>query len=116
MKASAAGDFIATTDPELLRARPKNLDEAARQFEALLIQQLLKSARGEQGWFGAAEDAGSSTAAELAEEQFARALATRGGLGLSARIVAGLSGNAPPPEKSATPAVRGVFTGRLSGK
>ena len=47
-----------------------------KQFEALLIAQLLKEARGDEGgWLGSGEDAGNATAAGLAEEQFAQALA-----------------------------------------
>jgi len=77
----------------------KSVEEAARQFEALLIGQLLKGARGddEDGWLGSGSDAGSATAAELAEEQFAQALARSGGLGLSAHIVSSLTGGSPAP-------------------
>jgi len=74
---------------------PHTLEDAARQFEALLIAQLLKQARGDAGgWLGSGEDAGSATAAGLAEEQFAQALAQSGGLGLSAQIVSSLSARA----------------------
>ena len=71
---------------------PRNIAEAARQFEALMIAQLLKEARGDQGgWLGSGEDSGSATAAGLAEEQFAQALAQGGGLGLRSQIVSSLS-------------------------
>jgi len=74
---------------------PKTIEAAAKQFEALMIAQLLKEARGsEGGWLGSGEDSGSATAAELAEEQFAQALAANGGLGLSKQIVASLSARA----------------------
>lgn len=70
---------------------PKSVAEVARQFEALMIAQLLKEARGDEGgWLGGGEDSGSATAAALAEEQFAQALASNGGLGLSAQITASL--------------------------
>ncbi len=99
--------------PDLLLAKPGSLAEASRQFEALLIQELLKSARGDgPGWFGAAEDAAGSTAADLALEQFAQALARSGGLGLSARIEGSLSGSAQPAARSETPALRGVLGSR----
>ncbi len=85
---------------------PKNVAEAARQFEALLIAQLLKSARGDQaGWLGTGEEEGGAMAGELAEEQFAQALAQRGGLGLSAQIMANLN---HPNGNSETPTVHGV--------
>ncbi len=74
---------------------PRTLEEAAKQVEAFMIGQLLKEARGdEDGWLGSGGDAGSSTQAGLAEEQFAQALAQNGGLGLSARIVSSLSARA----------------------
>lgn len=77
--------------------RPKNVTEAAQQFEALLIAQMLKAARGDEqgGWLGSGDDPGSATAAELAEEQFAQALAKSGGLGLSAGVVSSLTGGTP---------------------
>jgi Rod binding domain-containing protein len=73
--------------------RPKNIVEAAKQFEALLIGQMLKAAHGDDsdGWLGSGDDPGSSTAMEMAEGQFAQALAQSGGLGLSARIASSLS-------------------------
>jgi len=71
---------------------PKNAAEAARQFEALLMAQILKAARGdEKGWLGTGDDSGDAMASELAEEQFAQALAQNGGLGLSNRIISSLS-------------------------
>ncbi len=70
---------------------PKTLAAAARQFEALMIAQILKEAHGEEGGLlGSDGDPGSATAAGLAEEQFAQALAKNGGLGLTAQIVASL--------------------------
>ena len=94
-------------------ARPRNVAEAAQQFEALLIAQMLKGARGDDqaGWFGSGEDAGSATAAELAEEQFAQALARSGGLGLGRQIASSLSRQGQPPTDSEAPALRGIFRG-----
>lgn len=72
-----------------------SLAAVAQQFEALMIAQLLKEARGDQsGWLGSGQDHGSAIAAGLAEEQFAQALARRGGVGLSAQIVSSLSARA----------------------
>jgi len=71
---------------------PKTLEAAAQQFESLMIAQLLKEARGDEGgWLGSGEDPGSATAAGLAEEQFAQALSQSGGLGLTAQIIASVS-------------------------
>lgn len=67
--------------------------DAARQFEALLLTQLLRAARGQtsEGWLGSGEDHAASSAMEFAEECFAQALAAQGGLGLAAMIAAELS-------------------------
>lgn len=92
--------------------KPQTLAEAAQQFEAVMIGQLLKEAQGDEGgWLGSDADAGSVTAAGLAEEQFAQALAHSGGLGLSAQIVSSLSARgvelaAGGPDADAAPAVR----------
>ena len=60
---------------------------AARQFEALLIAQMLKSAREtSSGWLGTGEDQAAEPAMALAEEHFAQALSASGGLGL-ARLI-----------------------------
>lgn len=72
----------AATDPAKVR-------EAAQQFEALLLGQLLSSAR-EGGWLGSGEDSSSSCANDLADEQLATMLARKGGLGLSQLISEGL--------------------------
>lgn len=71
---------------------PQKVLEAARQFEALLITQMMRAARGadSEGWFGAGEDQAASSAMEMAEECFAQALAAQGGLGLAALVLAGL--------------------------
>lgn len=67
------------------------IQDAARQFEALLVTQLLRAARGDaEGWLGAGEDRSAASAMELAEEQLASALAAQGGLGLARLITSGL--------------------------
>lgn len=67
---------------------PKNLVDAARQFEALLIAQLLKSAResGSGDWTGE-KNSPLSSLQEIGEQHFAEVLASQGGLGLAAMIV-----------------------------
>ena len=72
--------------------KPKTLAEAAQQFEALMIGQMLKEARGDaNGWLGSGEETGDGTLGAVAEEQFAQALAKSGGLGLSRQIVASMT-------------------------
>ncbi|MFL6451214.1 MAG: hypothetical protein ACJ746_26575 [Bryobacteraceae bacterium] len=66
-------------------AKPSKIHEAAQQFEALMIGEMLKSAR-ESGAWGLSEenaDPGQDTFSGMAESQFANALAKSGGLGLS---------------------------------
>ena len=91
----AMSDAPATMGEPTAGRPPQTVQAAAKQFEALMIAQLLKEARGDEGgWLGGGEDTGSATAAGLAEEQFAQALAQNGGLGLSAQIVSSLSARA----------------------
>jgi flagellar protein FlgJ len=66
-------------------SKPSKIHEAAQQFEALMIGEMLKSAR-ESGSWGLTEensDPGQDTFSGMAESQFANALARSGGLGLS---------------------------------
>ncbi len=94
-----AGTLSSRTAPSGRQADNNvRLDEAARQFEALLIAQLLKSVReqGGAGWLGGGEDPSASSAMELAEEQFAHSLAAQGGLGLARLIVSGLERSDAP--------------------
>lgn len=69
---------------------PAKIKEAATQFEAILIQQLLKSAHAAGGatWMG--EDEAGSALAEMAEQQFAQMLASGGGIGLAKLVARGL--------------------------
>jgi flagellar protein FlgJ len=69
---------------------PAKIRESAKQFEALMIGQMLKSMHdSEGGWLGTGGDESSSAAMEYAQESFAQALASRGGLGLAAVVVKG---------------------------
>ena len=67
---------------------PSKLADAARQFESLLIGEMLKSAResDSEGWLGSGSDSGSESAMGLAETQFAQAIASQGGFGLAKTI------------------------------
>jgi Rod binding domain-containing protein len=68
---------------------------AAKDFEALLVGQMLRSVREEgSGWLGTGDDQASSSAFGLGEEQLARALTNGGGLGLARVIEAGLKNQA----------------------
>ncbi len=68
------------------------IEKAATEFEALLIGQILKSARdfGDSGWMGTDGGDADSSVVDLAEQQLASALSSRGGLGLGKLIREGL--------------------------
>lgn len=78
-------------------ANPDKLKESARQFEALLIGQMLKSVRESGGsWMGSGEDESASAAIGMAEEQLAQTLAAQGGLGLTSMVMKGLEKDSKP--------------------
>ena len=77
--------------PEKSAPKGKAVD-AAKQFEALLIGQMLKSMRESgSGWLGSGEDQAAESAMGMAEEHFAAALSASGGFGLTADIQRGLA-------------------------
>jgi len=64
---------------------------AAKDFEALLLTQMLHSVReDDSGWLGTGEDQSSDAAFGLGEEELAKSLAASGGLGLAKLINQGL--------------------------
>jgi Rod binding domain-containing protein len=66
---------------------PNKLTGAARQFEALMIGELLKSAEGEKStWLSDDADDASETAMDMARTQFAQAIAAHSGFGLANSI------------------------------
>lgn len=88
------GKLAAVAAPEINAVTPKDdpakVKESAKQFEALLIGQMLKSMRdSEGGWLGTGDDAASS-AMEYAQENFAQSLANSGGFGLATLVSKGL--------------------------
>ena len=95
---------------------PEKIHDAASQFEALLIGQVLKAAHeGEdEGWLGTGEDQTAGSMMGLAEDYFARAIASRGGFGLARMVASGLerrasansvshSNSGPSPESGQAP-------------
>ena len=70
---------------------PAKVKDAAKQFEALLIGQMMKSMHdSEGGWLGTDSDDSSSTAMEYGQEMFAQAMAKNGGFGLADLVAKGL--------------------------
>jgi Rod binding domain-containing protein len=91
-----------STSPSPLSASPskdtpEKIRKAAMDFEALLIAQMLKSARESGGGMtGDADeqDETNSTVVELGEQQLAQALSNSGGLGIAKMVIAGLKNHA----------------------
>jgi Rod binding domain-containing protein len=70
---------------------PAKIRDAAQQFEALLLSQILRTVRESGGgWLGSGGDPSSDCATEFAEQHFASLLARQGGLGLATLIAKGL--------------------------
>ncbi|HMD70441.1 MAG TPA: hypothetical protein VKF41_03820 [Bryobacteraceae bacterium] len=69
---------------------PAKIHDAAQQFEAILLEQVLQSAHGEGGWLGSGEDSAGSCASGFAEQQLALSMARQGGFGLADLISKGL--------------------------
>jgi Rod binding domain-containing protein len=90
---SVAGVSTPTVDSSVLAhpSHPTNARDAAQQFEALLLSEIMRSERESgSGWLGSGEDSSGDSAVEFAEQQLAMALAREGGLGLAGLISSGL--------------------------
>ncbi|MBZ5601587.1 MAG: rod-binding protein [Acidobacteriia bacterium] len=86
------------------QAKPTKVEDAAKQFEALLIGQMLRSAR--EAAQDDDEDSGKSTMLDVADQQFSQLLANRGGMGLAKMVVNGLDqGSATPYGRSSLPPI-----------
>lgn len=84
---------------------PQKEMAAAKDFEAILIGQMLQSAHETSaGWLGSDDDDASSTAVGFGEQELAKAIAQAGGLGLSKIIAAGLAAKAAAANGSSGPA------------
>ncbi len=75
-------------------AKPTKIEGAAKQFEALMIAQMLRTARENTE----DPDSSGSTMLDVADKQFSQVLANNGGLGLAKLVVNGLTQNANHPE------------------
>ncbi|MFN0102124.1 MAG: hypothetical protein ACKV2U_08550 [Bryobacteraceae bacterium] len=70
----------------------KDVKSAAREFEALLIGQLMNSAfSSEQMGLGGEMDSGAQTMLDFGREHLSRVIAEGGGLGLGKLIESGLA-------------------------
>jgi len=77
------------------KSEAKKIADAATQFEALLIGQMLHSARDpdEEGLMGTQDGPGAALL-DMGEQQFAQTLANNGGLGIAKMVIAGLESHA----------------------
>ena len=92
----ASNPAVAAAPETRPKEDPAKVRDASRQFEALLLGQMLRSVRESGGgWLGSGEDEAGSCAVEMAEQQFARLLAEQGGLGLATLVSAGLERKSP---------------------
>ncbi len=96
---------------------PEKILGVAKQFEALMIGQMLKSAREANGggWFSNEDDSDDQTGSlvmEMAEQGFSQAMAARGGLGIAKMVTANLErGEAKTPSSdSEAPALPSAHT------
>lgn len=102
----SASSSTGSSPPAASRGQPARLQEAASQFEGLLVAQMLRHARqaGDGGWMGAGEDKSSESMMEMAEESLARMMAAQGCLGLASLMTQGVAREAAvkssPPEQS----------------
>jgi peptidoglycan hydrolase FlgJ len=73
--------------------KPKNIEQAAQQFEAMFVTQMLESAKESngEGALSGSGDAASDTWQGMANQQFAKLLTANGGLGLAKMIVSQLA-------------------------
>jgi Rod binding domain-containing protein len=75
------------TPATLNTAAPTKVEGAAKQFEALMIAQMLRTARENTE----DQDSSGSTMLDLADQQFSQVLANNGGLGLAKLVVNGIN-------------------------
>jgi Rod binding domain-containing protein len=85
---ATASDFTSLAQP---KDSPDKILNAAKQFESLLVAQMMKSMQDtEGGWLGTGDDQSASAAMEYGQEAFAQAMSSNGGLGLAKMIATGL--------------------------
>ncbi len=87
---------LVSLSPEILANRPElkrpSIDEAAREFETMLISQWLKSARSAGQVLAEGSDmAGADSYMEMAEKSLAQTMANRGIFGLARMMLRELS-------------------------
>ena len=87
------------------KSTPERVAAAAKEFEAVLIEQMLKEARSSSG-LSEEQDQASATLREIADQQFARLIASQGGLGVTKVLLESLKKSAAPDAEGSPGAVR----------
>jgi flagellar protein FlgJ len=82
-----------TAGKDTAKDSPERIQSAAKQFEALLIGQMLKSMKGtDENWLGTGDDDDAGgTATDMGQDFLAQSLAANGGFGLAKSIAADLA-------------------------
>jgi Rod binding domain-containing protein len=96
---NSVGSSLSSNIPDPSKAKTQ---DAAEQFEALLIASMLQSCRQGSSWMGSGEESGGQSAVGYAEEHLARALAAQGGFGIAATVMKGLEPSQNLPYATAT--------------
>jgi peptidoglycan hydrolase FlgJ len=89
--ASSIASSTAAALPEPAQPQPKNAASAAKQFESLMIGEMLRSMRESTADDDDDNDNTKQTMLDMADQQFAQLLANNGGLGMAKMIVTGLN-------------------------
>jgi Rod binding domain-containing protein len=86
-------------------AAPSKIADAAKQFEALMLSEILKASHDSSGggWLGTGEDHGSELALDMATQQFAQAMSAKGGFGLAKMVIDGLERGTAKAATSGSP-------------
>ena len=102
----AAGMSFQDALTQASSSNPSKIADAAQQFEALMLGQILKTAResSDGGWLGTGDDHSGELALDMAEQQFAQAMSARGGLGIAKMVTRGLEHGAAKAANSGSPA------------
>jgi len=101
---------------------PEKIAGAAKQFEALMIGQILKTAREGSGggWLSDEDDQDDQTGSlvmEMAEQGFSQAISARGGLGIAKMVTANLErGAAKTPSSDSDSPAAPPSTGTATNK
>jgi peptidoglycan hydrolase FlgJ len=84
-------DLSSQADPSLDVQKQAKLVDAAQQFEAMMLQEMLKPMRGGKDSWGGEESTGSDSASDtissFGTEAFAKAISKGGGFGIAKQVI-----------------------------